>query len=707
MSQDRGDDVMSPPQLNVLLERDPYLKPFEKEIRRRYGEFTKLLHSINEHEGGLDHFSRGYERFGLHVQPDGSISCLEWCPAAEALYLKGEFNNWQLAEFQRQPFGKWQLILPGRAGQPPISHLSQVKLVVKTKDGQFVDRLSPWATYVKPPPTKDQGIAYNQHFWNPPASERYQFKHCRPRRPASLRIYECHVGIATPEGRVGQYGEFARDVLPRIAKLGYNAIQLMAIMEHVYYASFGYQVTSFFAASSRYGTPEELKQLIDAAHALGIYVLLDVVHSHASKNVLDGLNEFDGTDSCYFHGGARGVHSLWDSRLFNYSSWEVLRFLLSNLRWYMEEYQFDGFRFDGVTSMLYHSRGIAQGFSGDYSEYFGLGTDTESLVYLMLANHMTHTLYPESTTVAEDVSGMPALCCPVEMGGTGFDYRLGMAIPDKWIEMLKEYSDENWNIGNLVHTLTNRRWLEKTIAYAESHDQALVGDKTIAFWLMDKEMYTHMSTLSPPSLVIDRGIQLHKMIRLLTHSLGGEAYLNFSGNEFGHPEWLDFPRIGNNDSYHYARRQYNLVDDQLLRYRMLNDFDAAMNHLEEKYGWLHSDPFSTGRVTDPTDLHWPVYAQAYVSCKHEDDKVIVHDRAGLVFAFNFHASKSFTGYKVGVDQPGCYRVVLDTDREEFGGHNRVDPEAKYHTMNEGFNGRRYSMLVYLPSRAALVYARCD
>ncbi|XP_037089973.1 1,4-alpha-glucan-branching enzyme-like isoform X2 [Pollicipes pollicipes] len=688
MSQASGDCSSSPPQLNLLLERDPYLKLHEGEIKRRYAEFSKLLAGINEHEGGLDHFSRSYERFGMHVDRDGSVTCLEWCPAAEALYLKGEFNNWQLAEFQRLPFGKWQLTLPAKNAMPPIAHLSQVKLVIKTKSGEFVDRLSPWATYVKPPPTKDLGIAYNQHLWNPPIKERYQFQHARPRRPASLRIYECHVGIGTAEPRVGQYTEFARNVLPRVAKLGYNAIQLMAVMEHVYYASFGYQVTSFFAASSRYGTPEELKQLIDTAHGLGIYVLLDVVHSHASKNVLDGLNEFDGSDSCFFHGGSRGVHSLWDSRLFNYSSWEVLRFLLSNLRWYMEEYRFDGFRFDGVSSMLYHSHGIGQGFSGDYNEYFGLGTDTESLVYLMLACYMTHKFYPESTTIAEDVSGMPALCCPVEQGGTGFDYRLGMAIPDKWIELLKEHPDENWDMGNLVFTLTNRRWMEKTIAYAESHDQALVGDKTIAFWLMDKEMYTNMSVTSPPNVIIDRGIQLHKMIRLLTHSLGGEAYLNFMGNEFGHPEWLDFPRIGNNDSYHYARRQWHLVDDTMLRYRMLNDFDAAMNHLEARLGWLHADP-------------------AYVSCKHQDDKVVVHDRAGVVFAFNFHTSKSFTGYKVGVDVPGCYQIVLDTDRAEFGGHNRVDPSTKFFTLDEGYCGRRHSMLVYLPSRAALVFARCD
>ncbi|XP_053561169.1 1,4-alpha-glucan-branching enzyme [Bombina bombina] len=378
----------------------------------------------------------------------------------------------------------------------------------------------------------------------------FKRKHCHPEKPKSLRIYEAHVGIASPEGKVASYKNFTYNVLPRIKELGYNCIQLMAVMEHAYYASFGYQITNFFAASS----------------------------------------------------------------------WEVLRFLLSNLRWWIKEYGFDGFRFDGVTSMLYHHHGIGCGFSGDYSEYFGLQVDEDSLVYLMLANHMVHSFYPHCITVAEDVSGMPALCCPTTQGGAGFDYRLSMAIPDKWIQILKERKDEEWSMGNIVHTLTNRRYNEKCIAYAESHDQALVGDKSLAFWLMDAEMYSNMSVLSPLTAVIDRGIQLHKMIRLITHSLGGEGYLNFIGNEFGHPEWLDFPRQGNNESYHYARRQFNLADDHILRYRYLYLFDRDMNKLEDKFGWLASPP-------------------AYISAKHEDDKVIVFERANLLFIFNFHSYK--------------------------------------------------------------------
>jgi len=401
---------------------------------------------------------------------------------------------------------------------------------------------------------------------------------------------------------------------------------------------------------------------------------------------LDGLNQFDGTEHQYFHEGGKGRHELWDSRLFNYGSHEVLRFLMSNLRYYMEEFQFDGFRFDGVTSMMYKHHGIGTGFSGDYNEYFGDSADEESLVYLMLANDAIHTLYPTATTIAEDVSGMPLLCAPVDKGGVGFDYRLAMAIPDMWIKLIKHKSDEEWEFGDIIFTLTNRRHGEKSIAYCESHDQALVGDKTLAFWLMDKEMYTNMSDISPQTAIISRGMALHKMIRLLVHSLGGEGYLNFEGNEFGHPEWLDFPRAGNNNSFHYARRQWNVVDDVLLRYKYLNNFDSAMNLLEGKYHWLDAP-------------------QAYVSLKHEVDKVVVYERAGLLFIFNFHPTSSFTDYRVGVEEPGKYRIALSSDEKRFGGFDNVSLDSNYFTTPMEWNGRKNWLQVYIPSRSCIVLAK--
>ncbi|MCJ1354246.1 MAG: alpha-1,4-glucan branching enzyme [Icmadophila ericetorum] len=668
-----------------VIQLDPWLEPFKDALKKRYSHAQQWIKTINDHEGGLDKFSKGFLRYGFNVQENGDIVYREWAPNATQAFLIGDFNGWnrEATPMTRKEYGVWELILPAKDGQPAISHNSKVKISMILPTGERIERLPAWITRV----VQDMNVspAYDAVLWNPPTSERYRFKNKRPSKPASVRIYEAHVGISSPELRITTYKEFTKSVIPRIHHLGYNVIQLMAVMEHAYYASFGYQVNSYFAASSRFGTPEDLKELIDTAHGVGITVLLDIVHSHASKNVVDGLNEFDGTDHLYFHGGPKGKHELWDSRLFNYGHHEVLRFLLSNLRFWMDEYQFDGFRFDGVTSMIYTHHGIGTGFSGGYHEYFGSNVDEDGLVYLMLANEMLHTIYPTAITIAEDVSGMPALCLPLSLGGIGFDYRLAMAIPDLYIKWLKEKQDIDWDMGALAFTLTNRRHLEKTIAYAESHDQALVGDKSLLMWLCDKELYTHMSTLSELTPIIERGLSLHKMIRLITHGLGGEGYLNFEGNEFGHPEWLDFPREGNNRSFMYARRQFNLPDDGLLRYKFLNEFDAKMQWTEEKYGWLHSP-------------------QAYVSLRNEKDKVIVFERAGLLWIFNFHPTESFVDYRAGIEVAGTYQIILDTDDTAFGGFGRNVKGTRFFTTPFEWNNRKNFIQVYIPARTAIVLA---
>ncbi|KAL2828567.1 1,4-alpha-glucan-branching enzyme [Aspergillus pseudoustus] len=671
-----------------IIDLDPWLEPFREAIQRRYRYVESWVKTVDETEGGLDKFSKGYEKYGFNVSSNGDIIYREWAPNAVEAALVGDFNNWDIKAnvMTKNDFGTWELTLPAKDGVPVIPHESKVKIAMVTRSGELIYRIPAWIKRV----VQDLDVSpiYESVFWNPPKEKHYQPQHARPRKPESLRIYEAHVGISSPDTRVATYKEFTANMLPRIKYLGYNAIQLMAIMEHAYYASFGYQVNNFFAASSRYGNPEDLKELVDTAHSMGLVVLLDVVHSHASKNVDDGLNMFDGSDHLYFHSGPKGRHDLWDSRLFNYGNHEVLRFLLSNLRFWMEEYGFDGFRFDGVTSMLYTHHGIGTGFSGGYHEYFGPAVDDDGVMYLALANEMLHRLYPECITVAEDVSGMPALCLPHSIGGVGFDYRLAMAIPDMYIKLLKEKPDSEWDIGNLAFTLTNRRHGEKTIAYAESHDQALVGDKTLMMWLCDKEMYTHMSVLTEFTPIIERGMALHKMIRLVTHALGGEGYLNFEGNEFGHPEWLDFPRAGNDNSFWYARRQLNLTEDHLLRYKFLNEFDRAMQTTEGKYGWLHAP-------------------QAYISLKHEGDKVLVFERAGLLWIFNLHPTNSFTDYRVGVETPGTYRIVLDTDDKEYGGLGRNLKETRFFTNDMEWNGRKNFLQVYIPTRTALVLALED
>lgn len=683
---DASEPVQKPPLMEKLFEGDPYLRHHEPDLLLRWNKMLKLESAISSAEGGLAEFARSYKNYGIVQMQNGDVEVCEWAPNAVSVSVVGDFNDWNQTSHicTPQDFCKFKLTIAAKAdGSSPIPHGSTIKLLIKTHDGQTLWRLSPWTKYAVQ--RSEVSMDYTAVHWNP--VQGYQWCNSRPERPQTLRIYEAHVGISSPESKVATYTYFADSVLPKIQELGYNCVELMAVMEHAYYGSFGYHVTNFFAASSRYGTLDDFKYLVDKAHSYGLYVILDIVHSHAAKNVNDGLNQFDGTDNCFFKGGSEGDHSLWDSKIFDYAKWEVIRFLLSNLSWYIEEYHVDGFRFDGITSMLYHHRGISRGFSGDYKEYFNMEVDIEALVYLMLANKMLHETFPFVVTIAEDVSGMPALCRPVDEGGLGFDYRMSMAVPDLWIKMLKEVKDEDWKINDIWWALTNRRYNEKCVTYAECHDQALVGDKTLAFWLMDAEMYVNMSVHSPRTTVVDRGMALHKLIRLVTMALGGESYLTFIGNEFGHPEWLDFPRKGNDFSYYYARRQMNLPEDKLLRYQFLWAFDQAMQLLDKRFNFMAQGP-------------------GFVSRKHEGDKIMAFERGGLLWVFNFHPTKSFPDYKLGVNDAGKYKIALDSDDKKFDGLGRIDPNSEYFTTPEEWDGRAHSLSVYIPSRVALVLYKC-
>jgi 1,4-alpha-glucan branching enzyme len=664
-----------------LIDVDPWLEPYANALRHRFQNYRTRLAKIEAAEGSLTQFSRGHEFFGFNRgEKDGEAGVFyrEWAPGARGLFLTGDFNGWDRMShpMARSEFGVWSIFLPDREYGDRLVHGGLVKVHVESDAGSL-DRIP---AYIRRSIQDPQTTSFTGQYWQP--EEPFVWKHQAPLPKGGLRIYEAHVGMSSEAERVAGYDEFTADVLPRIARAGYNAVQLMAVQEHPYYGSFGYHVSNFFAASSRFGTPESLKQLIDTAHGHGLVVLLDVVHSHSVKNLHDGLNAFDGTDHQYFHAGGKGEHPDWDSLLFDYSKWEVLRFLLSNVRYWLDEYRFDGFRFDGVTSMMYLHHGNTAFAS--YDDYLINDLDEDAIVYLQLANQLAHEINPNVITIAEDVSGMVGLARPVAEGGLGFDYRLAMGIPDYWIKLLKHSRDEDWQLGQVYHTLTNRRRSEKHVAYAESHDQALVGDKTLAFWLMDAAMYWHMDRASE-NPVIDRGMALHKMIRLITFALGGEAYLNFMGNEFGHPEWVDFPREGNGNSYKHCRRQWSLVDHDNLRYSFLAAFDRAMLALDEPFGLLQSDLIEQLNVD-------------------EAQQVLIFRRGPLVFAFNFHPQKSLEHYRFGIPDPADYRVVLNTDAASFGGFGSVADDQVYPKQIQTYHSRLQSVQAYLPARSAQVLA---
>jgi len=656
---------------------DPYLAPYREQLDRRGRRVEEAEQRLTGGAQSLADFAGGHTYFGLHRTRDG-WHFAEWAPNAEAIWLVGDATGWETRDAyaltRLDDHGRWQLRLPADA----LAHGQHYKLRVAWPGGEG-ERVPAWARRV----VQNQAThLFSAQVWQPP--EAYHWRHPAFRRPAAPPlVYEAHVGMAQEREGVGTYDEFRRLTLPRIRAAGYNTVQLMAVAEHPYYASFGYHVSSFFAASSRFGTPEELKALVDDAHGLGLAVVLDLVHSHAVANEAEGLGRFDGTRHQFFHDGPRGEHPAWGSLCFDYAKPEVLHFLLSNCRFWLDEYRVDGYRLDGITSMLYLDHGLGRPFTS-YDQYFDGGVDEAALTYLALANRVIHDVRPDALTVAEDVSGMPGLCAPVAAGGCGFDCRLAMGIPDCWFKLADGVRDEDWNLDWVWHELTNRRGEERTLSYVESHDQALVGGKSMLFTLVDAAMYEHMG-VNDPHPAVDRGLALLKLMRLATLGAAGGGYLNFMGNEFGHPEWVDFPREGNGWSYHYARRQWSLCDRDDLRYGQLAAFDAAL----------------LGAVGGADVLEAPARRLP----RPGGDQVLTFSRSDHLLALNWHPTRSYTDYRIEV-LPGVYVLALDTDAPAFGGHGRVAPGQRFFTtpIREG-SGLRHCLHLYLPCRTGLVLRR--
>lgn len=664
----------------TVLKGDPWLEPFSSVIAQRQQAIEQKHKQIEDAHGTLVQFANGHLYFGLHSTSNGWV-LREYAPNAVAIFLLSDGTGWQPSEqtaFTPLGNGVWELHLKPHQ----LAHGMHYKLQMQWQENGVIQKAERIPAYARRVVQDPKTFIFSAQVWSPKTPYRWKFQ--APEPPKDLYIYECHIGMSSQEEKVSSYTEFTKDVLPRIAKAGYNAIQIMAIQEHPYYGSFGYHVANFFAPSSRFGTPDELCALIDEAHRLGLVVIMDLVHSHAVRNEVEGLGKYDGSTTLFFHQGARGFHSLWDSYCFDYSKDWVLHFLLSNCKYWLEEFKFDGFRFDGVTSMLYTHHGLGKAFTG-YPDYFTNEVDVDALAYLALANRLIHEVAPQAITIAEEVSGMPLLAEPNSVGGYGFDYRLAMNIPDFWIKMSKELPDEQWHTGAIWHELTNRRSREKNISYVESHDQALVGDKTLFFRFVDADIYTHMH-LGDHTLSIERGIALTNMIKLATIATAGGGYLNFMGNEFGHPEWIDFPRLENHYSYAHAKRLWSLASDSNLKFQYLARWDKDVLSLLQQHTPFMEKPLQ-GVLT------------------HGEDQLMAFIRGHLLFVFNFSPTQSYDHYTLHHVFAGAYELVLDSDAAMYGGHGRIDPSVIHHSIEQESNAGSFlhDLKLYLPARSAQVY----
>lgn len=664
------------------LEVDPWLSSYREDLSLRMRNYYSKRRELVGDRSTLIDFANGEKYYGFHRTENGWVY-REWAPHADALYLVGDFNDWtpHSHPLERKENGDWEIQLEGRDA---LAHEQRIKVIVNY-DNEDHYKIPLYCHRVVQEVHADGSIDWMGILWAPEEEYVWHDQNFRLKKNLSPLIYEAHVGIAQEEGRISSFRQFVEYTLPKIKEDGYNCIQLMAIMQHPYYGSFGYHVSNFFAVSSWFGTPDDFKYLVDKAHEMGLAVLMDLVHSHAVKNTMEGINQFDGTQEQFFYPGSRGIHPAWDSMCFHYGKNEVLHFLLSNLKYWIEEFHLDGFRFDGITSMLFWDHGLGTAFD-NYDKYFSMNTNTDAVTYLMLASELVHDLKKNFIMIAEDMSGMPGLCLPIARAGIGFDYRLALGIPDLWIRTVKK-DDHDWNMHEIYYELTTRRPEEKKIAYAESHDQSLVGDKTLFFWLADQEIYWHMSK-DDENILIDRAIALHKMIRFITLTTGSDGYLNFIGNEFGHPEWIDFPREGNGWSYHYARRQWHLVQDENLKYSYLGKFDRDMLAFARNAELMSSRGLQYIRI-------------------YEDRKIIVYRNKKYIFVYNFHPTDSYESLQFPVHAAGKYRVVFSSDRTEYGGFSRIPEYITYETAPIDDIDWENGLTLYIPSRTVLVLKKLD
>ena len=653
---------------------DAYLKPYEEAIRGRSAHAYARAQELTLGKVSLSEWASAHEYYGLHRTSRGWVF-REWAPHATSMWLVGDFSKWQINPqfelFRRPGTDVWEGKFPAKA----IAHGDNYRLEMRWEGGHG-ERIPAYARYVV---QDSETNLFCAQVWEP--KKRYEWQNESPKRGSKHPfIYEAHVGMGSEECRVATYTEFRDHVLPRIAAAGYDTVQLMAIMEHPYYGSFGYHVSSFFAASSRFGTPDELKSLIDTAHGMGLRVIMDLVHSHAVKNERDGLSLFDGTDYQYFHSGAKGYHRAWDSRCFDYGKTDVIHFLLSNCRFWLDEYHFDGYRFDGVTSMLFWNHGLGDAFT-NYGMYFNGSVDDDAWCYLQMANRVIHESHPDAITIAEDVSGMPGCAAKATDNGIGFDFRMAMGEPDYWFRLAEKVSDDNWSMSGLYYELTNKRREEKVVSYVESHDQALVGGKTFFFQLADAAVYEGMGK-EQHAVEIDRAVALHKMARLATAALNGGAYLNFMGNEFGHPEWIDFPRAENGWSYKHARRLWFLRDDPNLQFKALGDFDAQMIQTLRKI---------------------PAKAEPVPLVLNDPDHVLAFIRGAYLFVFNFDPTRSYTDYGILVPPATAWKTMWSSDDVAFGGQGRQEEGLRYEPSLVEDRGELVQQIrLYLPARTVLV-----
>jgi 1,4-alpha-glucan branching enzyme len=580
---------------------------------------------------GEGNHTRIYDKLGAHVvSADGveGVNFAVWAPNARRVSVVGDFNGWDGRQHPMQSLGAsgvWDLfVATAREGQ-------RYKYEIRTHHGALVLKSDPYGFAFERPPATASIICRSLHTWQDDEWMRrraaYDSWFQRP-----MATYEVHLGswarIPEEAGRYPTYAELADRLIPYVKQMGFSHLELLPVMEHPFSGSWGYQVTGFYAPTSRFGKPEEFKGFVDACHRNGIGVILDWVPGHFPKDAY-ALANFDGT-ALYEHADPRqGEHRDWGTLIFNYGRSEVRNFLLANALYWLDEYHVDGLRVDAVASMLYldYSRQAGQWVPNR----FGGRENLDAIAFLRQLNTLTHAEYPGSITIAEESTSWPSVSRPTYVGGLGFTYKWNMG----WMNDILEYVKQD-----PIHRRWHHRHVTFSLLYAFSenfilpfsHDEVVHG-KGSMFGKVPGDDWQKAATL--------------RALYGFMYSHPGKK-LMFMGCEFGQGrEW----------NYDHSL-DWHLLDQRF--HGGLKQYVRDLNRVYTSEPALHELDF------DPAGFQW-------IDCNDNENSVISYLRRGksgevIVAIVNFTPVPR-DGYRIGVPSAGAFTELINSDSDAYDGSN--------------------------------------
>lgn len=613
------------------------------------------------------HF-RLYDKLGAHIvsaSGEAGVFFAVWAPNAEQVSVIGDFNGWDGTRHPlrpRQSSGIWEGFIAG------IGKGAQYKYRIKTRYfGYVVDKADPFAIYSQVPPETASVVWDLEYSWQD--REWMRERHARNLRSAPMAIYEAHLGSwqRVPEAnhRSLTYRELAHRLADHVMRTGFTHVEFLPVMEHPFYGSWGYQVTGFFAPTSRYGSPQDFMYLIDCLHGHGIGVILDWVPSHF-PNDEHGLTFFDGTHLYEHEDPRKGIHPDWDTSIFNYGRQEVCSFLTSSGMYWLDKYHIDGLRVDAVASMLYldYSRADGEWIPNQH----GGRENLEAVDFIRRFNHEAYSAYPDIQTFAEESTAWPMATKPPFVGGLGFGFK--------------------WDMGWMHDTL---KYMSLDPVHRKFHHNELTFRSLYAF------SENFVMPLSHDEVVHGKSSLLSKMpgddwqkaanLRLLLGYMYAQAgkKLLFMGGEFGQRhEW------NHNSSLDWHLLEYDM-------HRGLLRWVEALNRMYKNEATMHLD-------TDPAGFEWIYGGDA-------DNSVISFLRKNANPAEEILVVCNFTpvprtDYRVGVPSGGYWKEILNSDAKEYWGSGMGNAGGR-HVEEVPFHDRACSLNLMLPPLSVCFFKKCS